>query len=150
MLLKTHLTFAVLAIILLVQHVQNPVIFIVMALIATVLPDIDSAFSTAGRNMVSKSLQMFVKHRGIIHSLTTGIIISIVFSIYWPVGSLGFFIGWAVHMLCDSFTKDGVQAFWPLKYRSNGILHTGGKIEESLFMIMILVDVLAFLLVIVW
>jgi len=150
MLLKTHLAFAVLAIILLIQHVQNPVIFIAMVLIATTLPDADSAFSTAGRNIISKSLRLFVKHRGVIHSLTTGIIIAIALSIYWPIASLGFFIGWSVHILCDSFTKDGVQPFWPLKFTSNGVLRTGGRIEETLFITMIFADLFAFVLLIMW
>jgi inner membrane protein len=150
MLLKTHLVFAILAIILLVGQVESKILFIVMVLVATILPDADSAFSTAGRNLVSRSLQLFVKHRGLIHSLTVGILISLIFAVYWPVGALGFFVGWSVHMLCDSFTKEGVQAFWPFKVKSTGFISTGGRFEETLFFSMIFVDLALFFLLIIW
>lgn len=150
MLLKTHLAFAVIAIILLLQSVNNKIIFVAMVLIATALPDADTAFSAAGKNIFAKILRFFVKHRGIVHSLTIGILISILFTIYLPVVSLGFFVGWSVHMLCDSFTKEGVRAFWPFKFRSCGPLVTGGKVEESLFLGMIFLDLILFLILIVW
>ena len=70
MLLRTHLAFGILIITLLINYVNNKFIFIGMALVATILPDIDTGFSNLGDSILFRPLQLFVKHRGIIHSLT--------------------------------------------------------------------------------
>lgn len=140
MLLRTHLAFAVLMIVLFVNHVNNKLVFSLMVLAATVIPDIDSGFSSWGRHLIFKPLQFFVKHRGVIHSFTTAVIISIILSIFFPIASLGFFVGYSVHLICDSFTKEGIQPFWPLKSRSSGFITTGGRIEDSLFVGLIVLD----------
>ncbi len=149
MLLRTHLAFGVLMIIFFVPYVADKMIFIGMVLIATVLPDLDTGFSSWGRHLLFRPLQFFVKHRGVIHSFTFGILVSIILAMFWPVVSLGFFIGYCVHLICDSFTKEGIQPFWPLKARSRGFIATGGRIEDILFVFLVLVDavliVLAFI-----
>lgn len=150
MLLRTHLAFGVLMIILFVQHVNDKLIFIGLVLVATILPDLDSGFSSWGRHLVFRPLQFFVKHRGIIHSFTIGVILSILLAIFWPVASLGFFIGYSVHLICDSFTKEGIQPFWPLKARSKGFIATGGRIEDSIFVFLILVDAILIVLLLIF
>jgi len=147
MLLKTHLIFAIFAIILFVNFVNDKLIFVSLVLLATFLPDIDSGFSTLGRRAISKPIQLITRHRGLLHSFTFVVFISIILSVYWPVASLGFFLGYALHILGDSFTKDGVQAFWPLKVKSSGFIATGGKIEETLFFSMIIINIILFLIV---
>jgi len=134
--------FGILMIVLFAQHVNHQMVFIGMVLLATVLPDLDNGFSSWGRHLIFKPLQFFVKHRGVIHSFTTGVIVSVVIAFFWPVASLGFFVGYSVHLICDSFTKEGIQPFWPLKARSKGFIVTGGRIEESIFIFLILINVL--------
>jgi len=146
MLLRTHLAFAVLMIVLFVEHVNNKLIFVGMVILATVMPDLDSGFSSWGRHMIFRPLQFFVKHRGIIHSFTFAIVVSIVLAVFWPVGALGFFVGYSVHLICDSFTKDGIQPFWPLRARSSGFIRTGGRVEDSLFLMLVLIDILVIVL----
>ena len=146
MLLRTHLAFAVLIIVLFVEHVSNQWIFIAMVLAATVLPDLDTGFSSWGRHWIFRPLQFFVKHRGIIHSLTAATLLSVLLAIFWPVGSLGFFVGYSVHIVLDSFTREGIQPFWPLKARSYGFISSGGRIEDSIFVFLILVDVVLVIL----
>ncbi|MDD5192704.1 MAG: metal-dependent hydrolase [Candidatus Nanoarchaeia archaeon] len=141
MLLRTHLAFAFLMIILFVKHVNNQWVFILMVLVATVLPDLDTGFSSWGRHWIFRPLQFFVKHRGIFHSLTTATLLSILLAVFWPVGSLGFFIGYSVHIFLDSFTREGVQPFWPLKHKTYGFISTGGRIEDSFFVFLIIFDV---------
>ena len=150
MLLKTHLAFAVLVFLLFVQHVPNKLIFAGMILVATILPDLDSSYSSFGRHVVFKPLQFFVKHRGIIHSFTTGILLSVILAIFWPIFSFGFFIGYSVHLVGDSFTREGIQPFWPLKVKSTGPIYTGGRIEESLFFSLIFVDFVVLLFVFIF
>jgi len=144
MLLKTHMAFAVFLIILFFGHVTHPWIFIIMVLIATVLPDLDSNLSSFGRHLIFKPLQLLTKHRGIVHSFSFAILISIIIAIFWPILSLGFFLGYSVHLICDSFTRDGIQPFWPFKIKSSGYITTGGKIEETLFFTLIILDIFLF------
>ncbi len=147
MLLKTHLMIAIFAIILFVNSVNDKLVFVSLVLLTTFLPDIDSGFSSLGRKAISKPIQMMTRHRGILHSFSFVVLVSIILAIYWPIASLGFFMGYALHILGDSFTKDGVQAFWPLKVKSSGFIATGGRIEESIFFFMILIDIILFLIV---
>jgi len=149
MLLKTHLAFAVLMIILFLEHVNDKLIFAGLVLVATVLPDLDSGFSSWGRHMIFRPLQFFTKHRGIIHSFTFGVLAAIFLAMLWPVASLGFFIGFSVHLVCDSFTPEGIRPFWPLKAKSAGFITSGGRVEESLFFSLILVDIVLFFIVFV-
>jgi len=142
MLLRTHLALAVLAIVLFVGHVGNQLIFIFVALIATMLPDIDTGFSTIGKQKGFRFLQFFVRHRGIIHSFTFCIIISMILSIFLPIVSFGFFLGYGLHLFVDSFTFEGIQPFWPYKKKSSWHFKTGSLIETSLFLIIVLLDII--------
>jgi len=99
--------------------------------------------------LIFRPLQFFVKHRGVIHSFTTGIVLSVLLAFFWPVASLGFFIGYSVHLICDSFTKEGIQPFWPLRARSKGFIATGGRIEDSLFVFLVLVDAVLIVLILI-
>ena len=141
MLIKTHLMFAIFGIILFINFVNDKFIFVGLFILATFLPDMDAGFSTLGKRAISKPIQLITRHRGILHSFSFLIAVSIVLSMYWPVASLGFFMGYAIHILCDSFTKDGVQAFWPLKAKSSGFIATGGRIEETIFISMIFINI---------
>jgi len=149
MLLKTHLAFAVLLIILFLKHINSKFVFVILVLIATVLPDLDSGFSSWGRHLIFKPLQFFTKHRGIIHSFTFAILASVLLAIFWPVAALGFFTGFSVHLICDSFTHDGIQPFWPFRAKSSGFITSGGRVEESLFFALSLVDIFLFFVVFV-
>jgi len=143
------MAFAVLMILLFLEHINNKFIFIGMVLIATILPDLDSGFSSYGRHLIFRPLQWFTKHRGVIHSISFGAFASILLAIFWPIASLGFFIGYSVHLVCDSFTKEGIQPFWPLKTKSSGFIASGGRIEESLFFSLIIVNLVLFFIMIV-
>ena len=144
MLLKTHMVFAIFVIILFFEHVVHPWIFIIMVLVATIFPDLDSNLSSFGRHLIFRPLQLLTKHRGIVHSFTFAIAISIVLAVFWPILSLGFFLGYSVHLICDSFTREGIQPFWPLKTRSSGFIASGGRIEDTLFFTIILIDIFLF------
>jgi len=147
MLLKTHLAFATLLVIIFTQHVNSKLVFIAATFIATALPDLDASSSELGKYMIFRPLQFFVKHRGIIHSLTTALVLSIIISFFWPIASFGFFLGYSVHLITDSFTKEGIQPFWPFKVKTNGPISTGGKIEETLFFSLIFINIFMFFIV---
>lgn len=142
MLLRTHLALVVFAIILFVGHVNNQLLFVFVTLVATMLPDIDSAFSTLGRKRGFRILQFFVVHRGPIHSFSFCILISLVLAFFFPVVSFGFFLGYGLHLFVDSFTKEGIIPFWPYPRKSNWRLKTGSLLEGSLFLIFVFLDLI--------
>lgn len=142
MLIRTHLAIAVFAILLMIPHISNRFLFVAVVLIATFIPDIDSGFSTLGKEKISKVLQIFTKHRGIIHSFTLCIIISLILAFFLPQISLAFFLGYALHLITDSFTKEGITPFWPYSRTSSGYFKTGTRVETSIFLTFIILDLI--------
>jgi len=131
-----------------INFVNNQLVFVIVALIATIIPDIDHSDSVIGKRLIFRPLQFFIKHRGMIHSFTIAVLISVLIAIFFPVASLGFFLGYSVHLLCDSFTREGIEPFWPFDYKIKGYLTTGEKYEEVLFVFMIAVNLVLFSIII--
>ena len=142
MLYRTHLAIGFLAAILFLPFVSNPLSFFVITLVASLLPDIDTAFSKVGRNIPAKMVQVFTKHRGMIHSLTLCLIFAFVLSIFFPFLAFGFFLGYSIHLLADSFTKMGITPLWPYSRVAKGVIPTGGAVEKGIFFTFILLDLL--------
>ena len=149
MLIRTHIAISVFFIFLFLPHVTSKVLFIAVAIIATFIPDIDSGFSILGRKAIFKPVQFFVRHRSFIHSFTFCLLVSIMLAVFIPQVSSAFFLGYSLHLLADSFTKEGITAFWPYKKTSSGFLRTGGRIETSVFLIFAIVDLLLLVLLFV-
>jgi membrane-bound metal-dependent hydrolase YbcI (DUF457 family) len=145
MLLRTHLAISLFFALLLFPFVNSKFIFFGMVFIATLLPDIDSRFSRIGQKKLARVLQFFTKHRGIIHSFTLLFILTLVLVLFFPVISLGFFLGYSLHLFSDSFTKDGIFPFYPLRIHWGGMIKTGGKSEVSVLVLFIFLDVLLIL-----
>jgi membrane-bound metal-dependent hydrolase YbcI (DUF457 family) len=149
MLIRTHLAMALFVIMLFLPHISvNIFIFIAVALVATLIPDVDSGFSTLGKNGIFKVLQMLTKHRGIFHSFTFCILISIILAFFMPSISLAFFLGYAVHLFADSFTQEGIMPFWPYSRTSSWHFRTGGRMETSLFLSFVVMDLILLILTI--
>ena len=148
MLIRTHIAISALFVILFLGSVSNPWLFIPVALFATILPDIDSGFSTIGRFQASRFIQFFSKHRGMFHSFSLCIIISVILAAFIPVLALPFFLGYSIHLLADCFTVEGVKVFWPFPIKSNWRVRTGSRTESTIFLVFLLADVLVLLLVI--
>ena len=148
MLVRTHIAINALFIILFLSRVSKLWLFVPIALFATILPDIDSGFSTIGRFQSSKLIQFFSKHRGMFHSFTVCIIISVILAAVLPVLALPFFLGYSLHLLADTFTIEGIRVFWPLPIKSSWRIRTGSRIETTLFLAFLLIDVFALIVVI--
>jgi membrane-bound metal-dependent hydrolase YbcI (DUF457 family) len=145
MLIRTHIALSMLVILLFLPHISNKFLFIGFGLLATFLPDIDSGFSTLGKNRGMKVLQVFTRHRGFIHSFTFCIMLSVLLAIFWPAACLGFFLGYSLHLFADSFTPEGVTPFWPYKGISKWYLKTGSRIETTFFISLAALDLLVFI-----
>ncbi len=139
MLLKTHIAVGLAVAFYFLPHVINKLYFIPVVLIASVLPDIDTGYSSIGRRKVFMPVQLMTKHRGIFHTYTLCIAISILFAFFYPVLALPFFIGYSFHLILDTFTPQGIAPFWPLRIRVAGNIKTGGNIDSAIFYISLIV-----------
>lgn len=140
MLKRTHLAIGIAVTLYFVPFVNNKFVFVPVVLIASLLPDIDSGFSTIGKHKVFRPLQWVAKHRGIFHTYTLCIAATMAFALFYPVVALPFFMGYSSHLFADMFTPQGIKPFWPLKKKSTGHVTTGGKVESTLFYIFVAFD----------
>jgi membrane-bound metal-dependent hydrolase YbcI (DUF457 family) len=140
MLTRTHLAISLIAILLLVGYVnpEDRTIFIGITLLATLLPDVDTAYSKLGKYKIFRPLQIFVEHRGLIHSFTFLILVTFAFVFVYPVVSLPLFLGYSIHLFSDSFTIEGIRPFYPWSKTISWKIKTGGKTETVLFLIFLL------------
>ena len=140
MLFKTHLAIAVFFIVLFFSLVSNKWLFVLVVLISTLLADVDSEHSFLGSHLAFKPIQFLAKHRGIFHSFTFLILVSVFFAMFLPFLAFPFFLGYGAHIVADSFTKDGIRPFYPLKLRYAGWITSGGKSEVIIFVTFIIVN----------
>lgn len=144
MLVRTHLAFGAFLALYFLPFVNYRFAFIVMVLIGTLIPDIDLMHSYVGKRWYFRPIQWFVKHRGAMHSITFGAIISIILALYFPILTFGFFLGYLGHLIGDAITIEGIRPLWPSKSESLGRMRVGGTGEIVLFYFLILIDVLMF------
>lgn len=142
MMMKTHLVIGIALALFLITSVNHQYIFFGVLLLSTLLPDIDISNSYLGSKWYSKPIQLFFKHRGFIHSLTFCLIISVIFAFFFPILALPFFAGYSLHLITDSLTVEGIRPFWPLKAEVKGSVKVGGKIEETIFAVFAILDVI--------
>lgn len=141
MLIKTHLAITLFFILLFLSNIEHKLVFVLVALLATFIPDIDFKYSKIGKYKAFRILQFFTKHRGIIHSFTFLIMITLFFVLFFPTIALAFFLGYGLHLLADSFTIKGIKPFYPCKKIASGKIRTGGKFETLIFMSFILANI---------
>ena len=122
---RTHLVIALFFVLIFVSAMPNKLVFVPVALIAAILPDIDSANSKIGHYKILRFLQFFVRHRGMMHSFTFCILVSVLFAFFIPMLAFPFFLGYGLHLLADSMTFEGIQPFWPSSRTVNGWMQTG-------------------------
>lgn len=135
MLFRTHFAVGLFTGFLAFFALNNSILAFLTATFASILPDIDSTSSVLGNRFWLKPMHWIIKHRGIFHSLTFCVALSYPIALFHPTIAFAFFIGYASHLLIDSFTVEGVVPFWPLGYKTEGIITTGGKIDSGLFWI---------------
>ncbi len=145
MMFRTHLAISVAVALYFMPLVNNPWIFVPIVLISGLMPDIDSGMSGLGRKIVFKPVQMMTNHRGIFHTYTLCIALSILFALFIPSLALPFFLGYSFHLFSDSFTSQGIKPFWPFKYVSKGVVRSGGRTDAIIFYCFVSVDVVLIL-----
>ena len=141
MIKRTHLAIGIALALYFLPWINHKLFFVPVVIIASILPDIDSATSTLGRKAIFKPVQIFMTHRGPMHSYTMCVLLSTIFAFFFPIIALPFFFGYSFHLFADSFTLNGIRPFWPLKFSTGGIVKTGGMIDKAIFFVFLIIDV---------
>ena len=137
---KTHLAITIFFVLLFLPFVKNEFYFVLFSLVSTFLPDVDSKFSLVGKSKSFRIIQLFLKHRGILHSFIFMLSIALLLVILFPVSTLPFILGYGLHLIADSFTPSGVKLFYPYEKKYFGFVKTGGRMETAVFVIFLLGD----------
>jgi membrane-bound metal-dependent hydrolase YbcI (DUF457 family) len=137
---RTHVAIVIFFSFLLFQNSPNFLLFLFVSVIATLIPDLDSRNSKIGKKKVLRIFNLFMKHRGMVHSLIFLLALSVIILLLWKEILLPFVLGYALHLITDSLTLQGTRIFYPLKIRIKGIVKTGGIIELILFFIFVCAD----------
>jgi inner membrane protein len=145
MMQRTHLAIVLFFILVFVPYTSHKITFCIFAFLASLIPDVDSEFSSLGKYRIMRVLQFFTKHRGLLHSLSFCMAISFILALFLPILAFPVFLGYAMHLLADSITIEGVQPFWPLKRRAEGFIRTNSSLEHAIFLSFVLVNFLIIL-----
>ena len=147
MLIITHLIITIFFILVFIDGVESgeKLIFILVALVSTYLPDIDLKTSKLGKKIIFRPLQLFVKHRGGFHSFTFLGIISFLMYIFYPIIMFPFILGYGLHLIADGLTKQGIKPFYPFKKKISWRIRTGGRFETVVFVIFLIGSLWLFL-----
>ncbi len=135
MLFRTHLAVALL-IALIFLYFNVSLLFVITFVIASLLADIDSPTSKIGRKV--KVVNYLFAHRGFFHSLFALLIFAVLISFIDYLLALAFFCGYFLHLLLDSFTRQGIFIFFPFSTkRSKGNVRVGSLIETVIFLVIL-------------
>ena len=140
MLARTHFIIGLLTFLIVESYFEYKFLFFVSLFVASVLPDIDVKTSKISKSLfpLGEVVRLFVKHRGVLHSLLLWFTVSLLFFPFFPEISYGLFIGSFLHIMADGLTLRGIKAFWPSSYKLRGFIRTGGVIEDFLFLVLLI------------
>ena len=120
---------------------SGKIIAIATAMLFSVLPDIDTIKSKAGKALqpFSTVISFVFRHRGFLHSFIFAAIVYFgIHYLFSPGIAAAAVIGYSSHLLLDSFTKEGIMPFWPLsKIKLKGFVKTGGLAEKLILAVII-------------
>jgi inner membrane protein len=144
MLFKTHLAFGFLVALLALKFLspQNQLLFAFILLFGAAFPDIDHPKSRLGQ--MAYPFSLFFEHRGFFHSFFG---IAVFTLLVYLIGgsvlySIAFLLGYASHILIDSFTKEGIMPIHPVShFKFRGGFRTGAFYEYALLFTLIAVDI---------
>jgi len=138
MLFRTHIVFSVSVYFLLSYILEMPFFVLAFFVLGAAFVDIDEGNSKLGKRWFFRPLQWLSKHRGILHTLFLAVLLSCIVGMVSLWGGFGFFVGYISHLLLDCFTKSGVRILWPLKFRIKGFVKSGGTLEDTIFVLLLL------------
>lgn len=141
MMYKTHLAFGFLLGYIAMQFLQpaNQILFIGLALLGSLLPDIDHPRSKLGSKI--KIIGWLFEHRGFWHGLFP-VVILFLFIPLQKVYMTPLIIGYVSHIVIDALNPKGVMLLHPLtKIKLRGWIDTGGVLEWVVCALLVIGDV---------
>lgn len=144
MLFRTHLAFGFLAALLALKifSPDNLILFFILVLIGSILPDVDNPKSKIGKKI--KVIGFLFEHRGFFHSLLFLAVIYIISILFFRNNYfiLPLVIGYSSHLFIDCFNHIGIMPLHPLsRFRIRGFIKTGALLETILFFSLVVVDI---------
>ena len=119
----------------------NEIIFFLLVLLGSILPDLDSARSRINRwsGIIGIIIAFFFRHRGIMHSLFLHLLlfftITLTFDVYY---ASGLFLGYLAHVVGDGATRGGLMVFYPFsKYKIKGPIRVGSFSENLILVLLV-------------
>jgi|TARA_B100001971_G_C18145067_1_gene512603 inner membrane protein len=139
----THLAFGLLVSLLSINffNIQNKLLFVLIAILFSIFPDIDERKSKIGREhkIISTIINFIFGHRGFFHAIYIPLILYFIF--YYINNEIGIAIltGYFSHLLADGLTKNGIRPLYPIiNKKINGPIKTNSILEKTLFLIIII------------
>lgn len=145
MLFQTHLLFSLILSIYFKEVFNLSLVFVLIAVISSSLPDIDTTRSWIGRRLkiISYMLELAFKHRTLTHSIWPILLFGFIFYLNnMKIITFGLLVGYSSHLLLDSFTIQGIQPLYPVRYKIKGIFKTGGIFEKIIFYSMVILTII--------
>ena len=104
---KTHLAIAF---IVCFYFLKMDLINMVGVGIGSLIPDIDTPHSILGRFNI---FSYIMKHRGITHTIIGLVLFTLIFHFMFGNFTVGFALGYALHLILDSVTPMGIMWLYP-------------------------------------
>jgi inner membrane protein len=116
----------------------NKGVFLLIFLVASIVPDIDASGSLIGRHV--PFIGWIFRHRGMFHSAGMAVALSIILYAFTGLAIASVFcLGYLTHLLADMLTPDGVALLFPLRWRVKGFIKTGSVAETMIFLVCMLI-----------
>ncbi len=135
MIFITHLLFGIVLgyVVAHATNSSNPLLFIPIASIAALIPDLDIMTSYAGRRLpfFSFFLNLAFGHRGLFHSIWIPLFLYWILAPFSQLAAAAIATGMISHILIDAFTPAGIKPFWPVTIKISGPVKTGGFLDMA-------------------
>lgn len=130
-------------------HGGNEIIFFLLVMLGSLLPDIDEKDSKINQwfGIVGKVVARIFSHRGFLHSifffLILGLLMAYFFNRYYAYALM---LGYLAHLIGDAISLQGVKIFHPFQWKVRGPMKVGGVMEVFLtgFLLAVIVMVVFF------
>lgn len=138
---KTHIAIGLFFMLFFITKVVHVWTYIFVFSAATLLPNLDRVISFRGFKIFGKK-DPSTRKRGFLHSFTFCLLITVLLAWFFPTMAFPFFLAYGTHLIVDSWTVEGIRAFWPLKQVAKGSVRPGGTVEYTLFYGFIFADII--------
>ena len=132
MLYYTHILFAIF----LGGFFGNGLYYYLLLVFFSLIMDVDEKRSIFGRKV--KVLHYIFGHRKFFHSLLFIILGYLILSLFSELLGIAFLIATGSHLILDALTPMGVMPFYPLKFKINGWIKTGGFTEKVIVVVLVI------------